>query len=224
MFISPLKQLKTENLELLGQLSHDDQKLILSIIKRMNIFKVNSIQAQIIQRDLIGMAIEHQNRGSLLTEEFGENPEVFANEVYDSAGSFNWQEVLLNLTIRMSGYFFLWFLFSALMLYGGFTWQSNWSIYPFYAAVIIISFVIELLITPHFIMKQGIKQHFPQFIGLALIISTTAGFIKMSSSLTPHVINVLPIIATSGAIFVIAQFVQNQLFLKIASKEKNPLG
>lgn len=220
MFENPLKQLKAENVQLADQLSKEDRLLIHNIICRMNILKVNSIQAQMIQRDLIGMAFESQKRGTPFANELGDDLEVFADEVYESVGSYNWRELLLSLIIRMSGYFFLWFLISSLILFGGFMWKINWTIYLFYGTVVTLSFVVERLMTPYFVMKQGMKSHFPQLTGFALFISMTAGIIKISESLNSHVINVLPTVILSGVVWIFAQFLQNQLFLKMVAAEK----
>lgn len=215
MFENPLKQLKAENVQLADQLSNEDRLLIHNIICRMNVLKVNSLQAQIIQRDLIGMAFESQKRGTPFANELGDNLEVFADEVYESVGSYNWKELLLGLTIRVSGYFFLWFLMSSLMLFGGFTWRANWSIYVFYAAIATLSFIVERLMTPHFVMKQGIKHHLPHLIGLVLFISIAATLLTYSAALEAHLINVLPAIIVSGAVYIMAQLRQNQLFLRM---------
>lgn len=221
MFKTPLRLLKTTNLEQLAQLPPADQKLIQNIIQRMSIMKVNSLQAQIIQRDLIGMALEQQSRGSSLTAELGSDSANFADEVYKSASSTNWLEIFLSFTLRLSGYFFIWLSASSLLLYGGFTWQVNVNVYPLYAAIIVILFLGELFITPKLIMNQGKLHYLPQVITLTTMFIVTIVFMRLTSHLHPQIINTLPVILLSTVVFLVAQIAQNKLLQKMAAEEKH---
>lgn len=58
MFKSEVTLLKKENTKQLEILGNDSKEVINSIMKTMSIFKVNSYDAQVIHRDLIGMAQE----------------------------------------------------------------------------------------------------------------------------------------------------------------------
>ncbi len=89
MFNNPLKALKRQNTVQLKQLSSNDQKLVSNTIKRLSVVRINSFQTQMIQSDLIGMALEYQLRGTSLEKELGSDPLSFANEIYSSAKTSN---------------------------------------------------------------------------------------------------------------------------------------
>ena len=221
MFKTPLYLLKKSNLDQLDQLSIEDQTLIKNILQRMSLFKINSIEAQIIHRDLLGMAIEHKRRGSSLTAELGADASRFADEVYKSAGHTNWLELLLSLLLRISGYFFIWFLMSSLLLYGGFTWSGSTLIYPLYMVLILISFAIDLFITPHFIMQKSTLRYMPQGIALVAILVVAANFTRLAPEINTQTIHAIPILLLTGTLFLIAQLAQNILFKKMAAVERH---
>ena len=80
MFKSEVTLLKKENEEQSIELRKDDERVIKDIMKSMSVFKVNSYDAQVIQRDLIGMAQELKLRGSNLQEAIGDDLKGFTNE------------------------------------------------------------------------------------------------------------------------------------------------
>lgn len=218
MFKSPLHLLKKTNHEQLLELAVEDQKLIAHIMKRMSVVKINSIDAQIIQRDLIGMAMELKSRGSSLAVSLGDEASDFADAVYKNSGGANWLEFILNYVLRLSGYFFVWFLTSSLLLYGGFTWQANTSVYPIFAMVVTLSFVLDLWITPRLIMKA---HHLPSIIAVLTLVIVTAVFMRFTDQLETVVIHAWPVIGVSAVVFVIAQVMQNLLMRKIANFESH---
>jgi hypothetical protein len=221
VFNSPYQTLKKINLNQLSQLTPEDQTLIQNIIKRMSIFKVNTIQAQIILRDLIGMAMEHHLRGTSLKRELGDGAADFANAVYQSAKSTNWLEIILSLVLRLSAYFFLWFLGSSLLLYGGFTWKASPFIYLIYGSFVFISFILELIVTPHVVMLSSAKQNLIQVILLLAVIMITAGILGFVGPLNQQTIQVLPATVASALIFSVSKGLQFKLFEKLASEEKH---
>lgn len=218
MFKSPLYLLKKSNHEQLLELAVEDQKLIADMMKRLSIVKVNSIDAQIILRDFIGMALEQKNRDSSLTVSLGGEASDFADAVYKNSGGANWLEFILNYVLRLSGYFFIWFLTSSLLLYGGFIWQANISVYPIFATIVTISFVLDFLITPRFIMKA---RHLPSIIAVMTLILVTAVFMRFTDQLETVAIYAWPVIGVSGVVFVVAQMMQNLLMRKIAISERH---
>ena len=56
MFANEVTLIKTENETQSKNLREDDRKVIKDIMKSMSMFKVNSYDAQVIRRDLIGKA------------------------------------------------------------------------------------------------------------------------------------------------------------------------
>lgn len=218
MFKSPLHLLKKTNHEQLLNLAVEDQKLIADMMKRLSVVKVNSIDAQIILRDFIGMAMEQKSRGSSLAVSLGDEASEFADAVYKNSGGANWLEFSLNYVLRLSGYFFIWFLMSSLLLYGGFIWQANISVFPIFATVVTLSFVLDLWITPRFIMKA---RHLPSIIAVMTLILVTAVFMRFTDQLETVAIYAWPVIGVSAVVFVIAQVMQNLLMRRIALSERH---
>ncbi|MBU3178083.1 hypothetical protein KPL47_17285 [Clostridium estertheticum] len=111
--------LKEENEKQSIELREDDERNIKNIMKNMSMFKVNSYDAQVIQRDLIGMAQELKLRNSSLQEAIGDDVKGFTNEIINNSSGPCKREILLNLLLKLSGYFFAWFTGLAFVAYGG---------------------------------------------------------------------------------------------------------
>ena len=73
MIRNKLKLLKKENDKISRWMDDEDENLIDSIMESLGIFRVNSFDAQVIRRDLIGMAEEAKLRGSNMKEVIGED-------------------------------------------------------------------------------------------------------------------------------------------------------
>lgn len=210
MLNNPILEIRKSNHQQLSQLSVADQKLIKSVIKRLSVIKVNSLQAQVIQQELIGMAQEHQMRGGSLTKELGEDPSTFAKALYKSSSAMNGLELMLNFMVRLSGYFFAWLLLGSLFLYGGLTWQASPFIYLFYGAVASVSYLVEVLLTPLFIFKH---PHLPQWVSLVSLVTIGALFMHFLGPMNQESIDVSLILIGSGVFFLVFKGLQLR-FLK----------
>lgn len=131
MFSNEVKLLKLENNKQYNNLENEDKLIIDSILKSMSIFRVNSYDAQVILRDIIGMAQELRLRNSSIKEASGNNIKHFVDEIINNSDGISKLEIILNFLSKLSGYFFIWFLALAFNAYGSFIINLNYS-YLFY--------------------------------------------------------------------------------------------
>ncbi len=84
-----MKKLKESNRLRLHEVNGEDKKMIKNVMKSLGVFRINSFDAQIILKDLIGMAEEMELRDSSLKEEIGEDLTGYVSElVENSRGSY----------------------------------------------------------------------------------------------------------------------------------------
>ncbi|MBV1820717.1 hypothetical protein L0P54_10750 [Anaerosalibacter bizertensis] len=106
MFKNEVTLLKKENLRQMENVKEDDKDTIYEIMKSMSVFKVNSYDAQIIQRDLIGMAQDSELRGADLKNVIGNDIKSFSNEIIKNSYGPSIIEILLSFFTLLSGYLF----------------------------------------------------------------------------------------------------------------------
>ncbi|KUK71877.1 MAG: hypothetical protein XD91_1674 [Clostridiales bacterium 38_11] len=149
-----LKLLKKENKKQLLQLTMDDYVLIRDIMKKMNIFKINSYDALIIQRDLIGMAHEMKLRGTSLTQEMGDGFDDFIKEVVQNSRGPSYWEIGLSLLKKFA------FMISAWIVF--FSWLQGWpsgiALPALLFLIIPLQFLNEAILRPIFILEKGFKK------------------------------------------------------------------
>ena len=104
---SEVTLLKNENTRQIESLNEDARSSIDGIMKSMSIFKINSYDAQVIFRDLIGMMQELELRGSDLEQAVDSDLKSFVDEITDNGAGPDKMEVLLGFLIRLTGTLFL---------------------------------------------------------------------------------------------------------------------
>ncbi|MGB4587735.1 MAG: hypothetical protein WBI17_00705 [Clostridiaceae bacterium] len=221
MFANEITLLKTENETQSKNLREDDKRVIKDIMKSMSMFKVNSYDAQVIRRDLIGMAYEMKLRDSSLQETIGEDVKGFTDEIIrNSLGPSLW-EVILNFFIKLSGYFFAWFALLAIGAYSSFSWEANPIVYLYFIGVVVLIFVIEGVIAPQFITEKGFKKNFHSLISMLLLVAFTYVILILNDKNYTREVNGGMIIAASGLIYLIAQYLNSVNILKLAKGKSN---
>ena len=110
MFMNEMRLLKKENDEQIKALRYEDVQTIKDIMKGMSIFKVNSYDAQVIKRDLIGMAQEFELRNKTLHDAIGGDIKEFAHDIINNSGGPCIYEIFLGFLLHFTRYFFGWFL------------------------------------------------------------------------------------------------------------------
>ncbi|MCB2361609.1 hypothetical protein [Clostridium estertheticum] len=213
--------LKEENEKQSRELREDDERNIKNIMKSMSMFKVNSYDAQVIQRDLIGMAQELKLRNSSLQEAIGDDVKGFTNEIINNSSGPCKREILLNLLLKLSGYFFAWFTGLSFVAYGALSWESNPIIYFYYIGAVLIIFVTEGMITPLFITEKGLKKKLSSvFSTLLFVIFSTIIYFLNDNQYTIE-INAGYIILISAIMYLIVKHLNIININRLAKGKKN---
>lgn len=206
MFKDDISLLKKENEKQSDLLKHEDNNIIKDIMKSMSIFKVNSYDAQVIRRDLIGMAQELNLRDSSLEESIGNNLPGFTNEIISNSNGPCKIEIFLRFLSKLSGLFFVWFTLSAFGTYGGLEWNVNPKLYILYVGVVLIAFITEGIITPLFSTEKGFKKELPSLISILSVFILAFTLYPIDNRGSTNAINVKYIIGVSGLTFLITRY------------------
>lgn len=213
--------LKTENENQALKLREDDWGIIKNIMKSMSIFKVNSYDRQVIQRDLIGMAQESRLRDSCLQEAIGDDVKGFANEIINNSNGPCIREIGLNFLSKLSAYFCCWFILLVFSTYGSLTWEASPSIYFFYTGVVLILFIVEGIITPLFSTEKGFKKNLPALISVLLFaILGVINYLLRENEYT-RVVNGGYIIVGSGMVYLITKCFNRRNIHRLTKGKKN---
>ncbi|WP_312699613.1 hypothetical protein [Sedimentibacter sp.] len=222
MFMNEMILLKRENEAQIKTLRDDDVQTIKYIMKSMSVFKVNSYDAQVIKRDLIGMAQEFELRNKTLHDAIGSDVKGFAHEIIKNSGGPCIYEIVLGFLLKMSGYFFGWFLVLAVGAYSGnFVWNADPIMILFYFIMVILSFITEGMINPVFSMEKGFKKEIGSIIPISLFLAVSIMFYFMYDKQNIREINAGYIVITSGISYLIVKYLNNKNINKLASNKKN---
>lgn len=223
MFRDEISLLKAENKKQLAELSIDEQHIVKDVTRSINIFKVNSYDAQVIKRDLIGMAQELKLRDSSLKDAIGDNLKEFTNELIKSSNGPSKTEIVLKFLSKISGYFFIWFLMFSTLAYGGATWETSPFMYLFFAGMVIINFIAEGILTPIFATERGAKAGFEQFLSIWMGIAWVLIFYFFILMDNDYVIEINGGIVTgiSGLVYLITKFLSRRNIRKLVKGKKN---
>ncbi|MBM7616398.1 hypothetical protein [Alkaliphilus hydrothermalis] len=162
--------LKRENEKQALKLKEEDWWMIKKIMKSMSVFKVNSYDRHVIQRDLIGMAQELRLRDSSLQEAIGDDVIGFANEIINNSGGPCTREIWLKFLERLSRLFLFFFTVTAIFGYGRRGPINPIISYLYYLGFVLIGFLTEEIIGPLFVADKGIKKALPSLISISLFI------------------------------------------------------
>ncbi|MBU3074871.1 hypothetical protein [Clostridium estertheticum] len=213
--------LKEENEKQSIELREDDERNIKNIMKSMSMFKVNSYDAQVIQRDLIGMAQELKLRNSSLQEAIGDDVKGFTNEIINNSSGPCKREILLNLLLKLSGYFFAWFTGLSFVAYGGLSWEANPIIYFYYIGAVLIIFVTEGMITPLFITEKGLKKKLSSVFSILLFVVFSTIIYFLNDNQYTIEINAGYIILISAIMYLIVKHLNIININRLAKGKKN---
>ena len=219
MFKNEVTLLKNENARQLETLGDGSKKVINNIMKSMSIFKVNSYDAQVIHRDLIGMAQELELRDLSLEQAIGEDIKEFTIEIINNSVGSSKIEILLGFLIKLSCIFFLSFALLSFGAYSSLTWDANRIIFLLYSGIALIVFITDGLITPLYSVEKGFKKYIPSIISIVLfLILTTIVFLLNDNENTTRIYGGY-IIIVSGLSYVIFSYL-NIKNISILSKGK----
>ncbi|MFZ5351822.1 MAG: hypothetical protein ACOZCL_03740 [Bacillota bacterium] len=213
--------LKNENIKQSNSLCAEDKQTIKDIMKSMSIFRVSSYDAQVIQRDLIGMAQESRLRNSSLKEVIGDDIKGFTNEIINNSNGPCKTEILLNLLLKLSGYFFVWFTALAFGAYGSLSWKANPIIYIYYVGVVLAIFMTEGMITPMFITEKGLKRKMQSLVSIAIFAALTSIVFFLNDSQYTIDFKGGYIIIGSGMVYLAARYLDLKNTHRLAKEKKN---
>jgi hypothetical protein len=159
-----LKLLKRSNKKQLMQLTIDDYVLIRDILKKMNIFKINSYDALIIQRDLIGMAHEMKLRGTSLAQEMGDGFDDFIKEVVQNSRGPSYLEIGLSLLKQLSSFIAVIIVILSWMQ----RWPSSLNFPMLLFLIVLLQTLNDSILRPVFIFDKGLKKQVPFIITIVI--------------------------------------------------------
>jgi hypothetical protein len=221
MFKDEASILKKENKEQSITLDPYDNGIIGDIMGSMSIFKVNSYDAEVIRRDLIGMAQELNLRESSLEESIGDNLTGFTQEIIENSNGPSLKEIFLGLLCRISGSMFIIFILLSFLAYGGFSWKVSPLILFFYIAFYSIIFITEGIIAPFFSTKNGLIKNMPSIIGILLLLVLTIIIKSFNDSQSAAIIKASYVIVITGLIYLISKYLYTKQIHELAKDKKN---
>ena len=170
MFKNEKTVLEKENKKQSLKLKDEDNATIKKIMESMNIFKVNSYDAQVIRRDLIGMAQEADLRDSNLKEFIGSDPKEFARDLIANSNGPSKIEVVLNFLSMLSGYIIVWSIILAFGAYDGLSWDISIELFLLFSGLVLIIFISEGVLAPFVASKLGFEKVLSYAVPIILII------------------------------------------------------
>ncbi len=221
MFKNEVNILKKYNKEQSSKLETIDYDIIKDIMKSMSIFKVNSYDAEVIRRDLIGMSQELRLRDSSLKESIGDNLTGFTGDIIKNTNGPSLLEIFLWPLSNISLYIFLTLIFSSFFLFGGLYWKATPPILLFHIGYGFIIFIIQGIVIPSFITRKGLMKMVPSIITVILIsilMFITKYFIENG---TVKVINVSSRILLSALTYIISKYFYTKHIHNLAKDKKN---
>ena len=221
MFANEVSLLKTENEIQSKNLREDDLQIIKDIMKSMSLFRVNSYDAQVIRRDLIGMAYEMKLRNSSLQETIGEDVKGFTDEIIKNSFGPSMWEIMLNFLMKLSGYFFTWFILLAIGAYSSLSWKANPIVYLYFIGAVVLIFITEGIIAPRFINEKGFKKNLDLLISMLLLIILTTIISLLNNKNYTREVNGGIIIAASGIVYLITQYLNSIHIGRLAKGKRN---
>ncbi len=215
-----LKILKKENTRQAYQLMSDDYILIRdAIMKKMTIFKVNSYDALIIQRDLIGMAQEMKIRGTTLKEELGDSVDAFTEEIIQNSRGPSVKDILLSLVKQLSLSFFILFAVYALIFRRSLQWPVSVTVPTLLVVLFLMNWVMNKVVRPAFILDKGIKKIAPEGVVLALLLLLFAQpWIDIRSGLT---VPAGPALVISLGVYGACYVAHRQHMIRLSEDDRN---
>lgn len=206
MFRNEVTLLKKENSQQLEKVSEDNKQIIHDIMKSMSVFKVNSYDAQVIQRDLIGMAQDSELRGSNLETIVGNDIKSFSDKIIKNSYGPSMIEIVLKFFTLLSGYFLGMHILSGYLQYGSLSWESTPIVYLLYVGVVLINFIADGIITPLFINEKGFKRQVPTLVSIGSLVILTTIIHLINDKQNTIIINGQYIIILSGVGYLILKY------------------
>jgi len=224
LFKSEVTLLKNENRRQLETLQDHDQIVINNIMKSMSIFRVNSFDAQVVHRDLIGMAQEFELRGSSFEQSIGKDIKEFTIEIINNSLMPSKIEILLKFLIKFSSMFLLSFLVLSLGAFSSLTWDANIIIFLLYIGTTIVAFITDEIITPLYSVEKSFKQYIPSIFSIALYLILITIVVLLNDRESTVRIHAVYVIMISGLAYVFFSYLNIKNINKLSEGKKNHIA
>ncbi|NBG89545.1 hypothetical protein [Isachenkonia alkalipeptolytica] len=157
------KKLKDSNWLKLRDLPEEDREMIKKVMKSLGIFRVNSFDAQLILKDLIGMSQEMELRDSSLKVEIGEDLTGYVNELVENSKGASPLEYITYFGKRVFLAMFMITLFIGFLFTDG-SWRGPLPIILFFLGINIFGEIYHGIIVPNYNIEKGIRRRIPDLI------------------------------------------------------------
>lgn len=214
--------LRKEN-EIQSEWLHKDDEIIIDkIMGSMSILKVNSFDAQVIYRDLIGMAREARLRKLSLKHVVGDDFKKFADEIISNSRGPSISEILSSFITSLCGFILFWVIFEGYASYGNMLWKISLWTCIIYISIFIIYFILRSYISPMFIMKKGWKRYIPTLLIIIFWISfLSSSFTSINNMNSTITINPIYILIIASVTLIISGLQYKRIIHRLAKDNSN---
>ena len=221
MFKNEKTMLEKENKKQSLKLKDEDNATIKKIMESMNIFKVNSYDAQVIRRDLIGMAQEADLRDSNLKEFIGSDPKEFARDLIVNSNGPSKIEIGLNFLSMLSVYIIFWSIALGFGAYDGLSWDISIESLLSFSVLVLIIFISDGVLAPFGASKLGFEKVLSYAVPLILIIIFALIIGPINYNTYISTVNIKYVVAIFVLIYLLSKYLTSK---NIHSLSKNKLN
>lgn len=196
-------------------LSDIDRKAITRMLSYINMPKISCFEAEVMRKELIGMALEAEQRGEALIDVIGEDEKAFCDEMRRSGSERQVKEQMINGFYRVSSFFMIYVIITPLMYWGSIPISVN--VLVFLPVWSILGLMIDCYIKPRCIYEIGVKKLLPIIFQSAafIILILCVGF---SSREVLFYINQWIAVVVVGVIWLISKITYDSYIHKISKK------
>ena len=199
------KKLKDSNWVKLRELPEEDRVMIKKVMKSLGIFRVNSFDAQLILKDLIGMSQEMELRDSSLKEEIGEDLTGYVNALVENSKGAYPLEYIAKVGIELSIFYGLTALILGWIFTTNWIWRTDLTAFVYVFIIGTLNLVFHLFILPRYQTETGLRRRIPDLILVPLVVFLV-WFIYGTDTFNNQIeVNMLFPIIIFGIIYVISK-------------------
>lgn len=221
MFKNEKTVLEKENNKQSLKLKDKDNATIKKIMESMNIFKVNSYDAQVIKRDLIGMAQEANLRDSNLKEFIGSDPKEFARDLIANSNGPSKIEIVLNFLSMVSVYIVFWSIAFGFGNDDILSWGISIEDLLSLSIMVLIVFVGEGVLAPFVASKLGFEKVLSYVVPIILIILFSLIVAPINSNTYISTVNLKYVVAIFVLVYLLSKYLTSKNIHKLSKNKLN---
>ncbi|WP_010293931.1 hypothetical protein [Clostridium senegalense] len=169
-----LNKLKFQNEINTENLNEINQKTLTHILCYFKTFKIGAFDREVIRKDLIGMAIEAENRNETLSNIIGNDEKSWCDSILDSYGKVSFKELILSIINQISPCWIIWGIIFFNITPEKVPVDTTWLLVSIGYSVLMT--IYNIFILPKFSFDPLIKQYTIE-ISLFIVISLLMIFI-----------------------------------------------